>query len=187
MKTQNFIIGLLLFSFTFLFAQYTNVPIDTNFSDQNEVTIAISPVNSNYLKASWNDYRTSPPNPEPGYAFSTDGGNTWNEGIVPDTGNYIYGIDPSSAFDNFGNAFYCYLAWDANHLGPIMVSRTRTFISPFSWHHAQVSDLPSGNDKPFMAVDNTTDGNYNHNGRIYVKLDGLFPGLLPDQVLFLCR
>lgn len=90
MKTQNLIMSLLMFSFPFVFAQYENVAIDTNSATQNEITIAISPVNSNYLKASWNEYRNSYPKTEPGYAFSTDGGLNWSDGIVPDTGIYLY-------------------------------------------------------------------------------------------------
>ncbi len=176
MKTQNLIISLLMFSFTFVFAQYENVAIDTNSATQNEITIAISPVNSNYLKASWNEYRNSYPKTEPGYAFSTDGGLNWSDGIVPDTGIYSYGIDPSSAFDNFGNAFYCYYGRDITSQGPIMVSRTRTFAGSTDWHHAQVSDLTSNNDKPFMAVDNTISGSYSHNGRIYVTWRDGFEG-----------
>ncbi len=169
MKTQNFIIGILLYSFSFAFAQYTNVAIDTNSSDQTEVTIAISPLNSDYLKASWMDYRLGGLW-EPGYAFSVDGGsaNSWNEDILPDSGSYNKGADPSSAFDNFGNAFYCYLAL-ATISGEraIIVSRTTTFTPPFSWKHTKVNDSNAiYTDKPFMVVDNTS-GNFE--GRIYVS------------------
>lgn len=169
MKVNNFVFAIFFCYFTMVFAQYQNVPIDTNSSDQSEVTIAISPINSNYIKASWNDFRTLPGHSEPGYAFSTDAGNIWNEGIVPDTGNYSYGIDPSSAFDNFENAFYCYIAQDFYGQGPIVVSRTTTFVPSSNWHYAKVSGSSSNQDKPFMTIDNTIDGSYSHNGRIYVS------------------
>lgn len=106
MRGQNFILIILLSSFTLVLAQYENVWITKNPFDQTEVTIAISPLNSDYLKASWMDYRLGGLW-EPGYAFSVDGGsaNSWNEDILPDSGSYNKGADPSSAFDNFGNAF----------------------------------------------------------------------------------
>ena len=87
----------LFLSITIASAQISNLAVTTNTQDQSETAIAISPLNSNYLLGAWNDFR-SVTFLEPGYAFSTDGGSTWNDAVVTPPG-YRYGFDPSVAFD----------------------------------------------------------------------------------------
>ena len=165
MKTKLYILAVivLFLANTVAFAQFTNIAVTTNTRDQSETTIAISPLNSNYLLGAWNDFR-SVYFAKPGYAFSTDGGSTWNDAVVTPPG-YEYGFDPSVAFDKYGNAYYCYVAAPDRVLGPIYVSRTTTFQPPFSWNHVQVSTSDTLQDKPYMAVDNGG----SHDGRIYVS------------------
>ena len=166
MKIKHHIAALVVLFLTngIVFAQITNLAITTNTRDQSETTIAISPLNSNYLLAAWNDFRAITFS-QPGYAFSNDGGNTWNEAIVTPP-NYRYGFDPSVGFDKFGNAYYCYIATNSKGLGAVYISHTTTFNPPFSWHHKQVSTSTVSQDKPYMAVDNTGSA---YDGRIYVS------------------
>ena len=130
MKTFKFTTVFLLLTFAHIFGQFANDSITTNDYDQSETTVAISPLNSNILLSAWNDFRTFDPRPQPGYAFSTNNGQTWSENIVlpPD---YLYGVDPSVAFDKFGHAFYCYTPSPDGSYGPIYVSRTTNFGPPW--------------------------------------------------------
>jgi hypothetical protein len=165
MKAYKMLSCFLLIAASYTSAQFTNTAITTNTYDQSEPTIAVSPLNSNNVIAAWNDFRVINGNDfsKPGYAFSTNGGQTWSEAIVTPSG-YTNGFDPSVSFDRFGNAFYCYVA-STGSLGPIYVSRTTDFGA--NWNsHKQVSTLTTDQDKPFMAVDNTS-GTYD--GRIYVS------------------
>jgi hypothetical protein len=81
---------------------------------QNETSIAVDPMNSNHLVASYNDYRRGDGNC--GASWSTDSGRTWNDSTVPT--NFTRGIalnrareywqgggDTSVAFDTKGNAY----------------------------------------------------------------------------------
>lgn len=167
MKTSRFIFTIIVLSLpiAIAFAQYNNVRLTTNAYDQSEPAIAVSPLNSNYLFSSWNDFRSDYFS-QAGYAFSTDKGVTWGDNVVPAHNNYTYGFDPSVAFDRYGNAYLCYVA-SAGDLGPIYVSRTTTFQQNATWNrHQQVSSLTYSQDKPYLAVDNTI-GTYD--GRIYVS------------------
>jgi hypothetical protein len=81
---------------------------------QNETSIAVDPMNTNHLVASYNDYRRGDGNC--GSSWSTDGGRTWNDSTVPT--NFTRGTafgkareyweaggDTSVAFDTKGNAY----------------------------------------------------------------------------------
>ena len=87
MRTKLYILAVivLFLANTVAFSQFTNIAVTTNTQDQSETTIAISPLNSNYLLGAWNDFR-SVTFAEPGYAFSTDGGSTWNDAVVTPPG-----------------------------------------------------------------------------------------------------
>ncbi len=161
MKLHKFVFAIVLFAFFNVSAQPTNVRITSNNKDQSEVTIAIDPSDSNHLISAWNDFRSNLF--EPGYAFSTNGGNNWSDNILPNHGSYNYGFDPSLAIDNNGNVFYCYIG-SSGSLGPVFVSKTTNDGS--SWSHTQVSSSNSDQDKPLMAVDNTGS---TYDGRIYVS------------------
>lgn len=145
-------------------SQYPTTYVTNDLKDQSETAIAISPSNPSLLMSVWNDFHYG--NSKPGYAFSTDGGNSWTtEDVIPAHDGYTNGVDPSAAFDRYGNAYYCYIASLNGGYGPIYVSKTTTFQPPVSWSHKQVSDLTS-QDKPYMTVDNTGG---TRDGRIYVS------------------
>lgn len=168
MKAYKFITLFLVIAAACSYAQFTNVAIDTNTYDQSEPTIAVSPQNSNYVLAAWNDCRNinGNGNSKPGYAFSTGAGQTWSAAIVTPP-NYQNGSDPSVAFDRYGNAFYCYAAFQGSPqpLGNVYVSRTTNL--GIVWNHKRVSVLNNYDDKPFISVDNT--GDPTKDGRIYVS------------------
>ncbi len=158
----------LVMSASTLWAQtFTNVQVTTNTLDQSETAVAISPLSTSIQLAAWNDTQDDQFS-QPGFGFTTNGGNTWALGLLPDVINpsLIWGFDPSVAFDRSGNAYYCYIA-SSGGLGPVYVARTTTFQPPFTWQLTQVSTLTSNLDKPYMGVDNYPSSVYN--GRVYVS------------------
>lgn len=114
---------------------YTNIQITTNTNDQSETSIAIDPLNSQRLMATWNSLSGSTALP-PGYSFSMDGGLTWStpSSVLPS--GYSFGYDPSCAFDRSGNAFYCYIA-STGSLSAVYVSKTTNLGA--SWTHIHKS------------------------------------------------
>ena len=149
-------------------AQYPNQPLAKNTQDQSEPAIAVSPLNNSILLAVWNDFRATTYS-KPGYAFSTNGGGSWTNDTVfnPMPGGFSYGVDPSCSFDRRGNAFFCYFLTNSISVpGQVWISRTKAFQAQAPWHHDIVSVLNTGQDKPFMTIDNTGGSN---DGRIYVS------------------
>jgi hypothetical protein len=144
--------------------QFTNIAVATNPYDQSETAIAVSPLNLNYVMGVWNDFRGGQ-FVGPGYGFSTDGGNTWYDAVIsPLPTPYTFGFDPSVAFDRYGNAFYCYVAYSP--FARVAVSRTTSFPpGPAQWNHSLVGS-GTDDDKPYMAVDNS---GTSADGRIYVS------------------
>lgn len=157
-------------------AQFPNVRVSTNTYDQSEMAIAVSPLNGNLLLGSWNDFRITPNTfSQAGFGRSTDGGDTWQEGILPAPSNqssYIYGFDPSVAFDRYGNAFYGYIATSYSnylndYLGATYVAKsTDGGANWINTNIRQVSTATIKQDKPFIAIDNTGGA---RDGRIYVS------------------
>ncbi len=134
------------------FAQFDEHVVTNDADDQNETTVAYSPVDPNILLAAWNDLRVGGAR----CAFSTDGGNNWIEQLIP--GQRAF--DPSTAFGRDGRAFYCYMAWtDA------VVSRTSNL--GVEWLTSPVGSGAGQDDKPYIAVDNS--GHQGTDGNIYVS------------------
>ncbi|MCL4539510.1 MAG: glycoside hydrolase [Bacteroidetes bacterium] len=162
--------------------QPTNKAVSTVSYDQSETAISVDPTNSNLLMATWNDDRSNVYS-QPGYSFSTDGGNSWssNSPLDPVPGTYDYGVDPSCALDAHGNMYYTYLACTAqaaNRSGPFQVYISRTTDDGAVWGTAHpVSVGLTNEDKPYMAVDNTG-GTYD--GRIYVAWTDFTSGAAID-------
>ena len=144
-------------------AQFTNIPVAKLDSDQVETAIAISPFNSTRLLAGWNDYRKigNDDSVKLGYAFSTNGGNTWlgDTVLIDNGGTIIHGGDPSVSFWKGDTAFYCHLRYPAK-IGTIYLSRTTDL--GLHWDlGTRISD-DSLSDRPCMAIDSA-------NGKIYVS------------------
>lgn len=166
MTTLKYILRLmftaLLLSLESYAQQPTNVPVDVNSGDQSETAITADINNSNHLMGTWNDFSNGTFS-RPGFAFSTDGGNSWSTGVI--TPNVGYGFDPSCVIDKSGNEYYTYGATSTpGVLGAIDIS-----VSTDNGQHwpntYQVSPASSQQDKPYMAIDNTG-GTYD--GRLYV-------------------
>ncbi len=87
--------------------QLNNIQLTSNTYDQSETSATVNPLDSNDVICVWNDFRYGTFS-KPGYAYSTDGGNTWNDSVFSSSGSYTYGFDPSVSFDKNGNAFYCH-------------------------------------------------------------------------------
>lgn len=156
-----------------------------NSSDQMETSIAINHLNNSFLIAGWNDYRYSAEGKPPvsGYSFSIDGGITWT---TPDTlwvPSYRYGIDPSVAFDSFGNAYFCYIAGTGVPPGGwVYVAKTANLGEAWTYH--QVDDAQNQfYDKSYMTIDNT-DGTSSYKGRIYVTWSALSPNTYPIKFAY---
>jgi tetratricopeptide (TPR) repeat protein len=147
-------------------ADVTEVAVTTNSYDQSETAISVDPLDQDNLMIVWNDFYLFYPSNNwvlPGYAFSSDGGTTWSTSHITPDSSYLYGVDPSCAFDQSGYAYFCYFASEIKYdEGPLYVSRTANAGS--TWTHFQAYDGEA--DKPYMAVDNTS-GSYD--GRIYVS------------------
>ena len=144
--------------------------------DQSETAIAVSPLSQDVILGGWNDFRLTLDDQnrdsKPGFAFSTDAGNSWSGSYVLPAG-YVNGFDPSVAFDNHNHAFYCYVASNQYYttvpFGPVYVSRTSTNSLPnsdWSQNTNATGSSSSQCDKPYMAVDNTGG---DHDGNIYVS------------------
>jgi hypothetical protein len=133
-----------------VYGQITDTSITTYSSEQSEPTIASNPFISNQLAIAANDWRGG------GWCiFSTNGGTNWVETLV----RTEQLVDPSLAFGLNNRVFYSYLRRLG---GTAAVSWTTNF--GINWNHVDVGS--GGNDdKPFMAVDNRTNGN----GYIYVS------------------
>ncbi len=89
-------------------ADGTNVRVnqDSSGRDQNETSIAISPTDPDTMIGGANDARTG--SWSVGYYITHDGGQTWTDGVMPDT-VHPNQADPTIAFCGDGTALYGYL------------------------------------------------------------------------------
>ncbi len=180
MKIFQIIIAILamLFMNANVFAQYPNTQVTNNPNDQSETAIAVSPVNSMNVIGAWNDYRYPPYVYKPAFGISTDGGSTWREDTLSADSvltGYVYGTNPSVAYDRYGNVFYCYVAMDGSDDGSAIVVAKSSNLG-INWTYKKVSTLIVGQDKPWITIDNSG-GTYD--GRIYVSWTEITSG---DQV-----
>lgn len=153
--------------------------------NQDETSIAVHSETDTLLMAVFN---ASDPNPDQyhegmdvGYAFSMDGGLTWDStGIIPEVGEFgeelLYDAgDPSCDFDDSLYAYCCRIARTLeNPVTPVFIARTSDFGQ--NWEQFCVSCNESSEDRcdgPSMTIDNTG-GDYNR--RIYVTWSEYFGG-----------
>lgn len=129
-----------------------------NMRAQAEPHIARSPVNSDYLIATFQEGRfTDGSAVNCGYSVSLDGGFTWSRALIPGTtpssgGSYSRLTDPVAGVVFSGNAYLNTLA--ASNGGTVLVSRStdgNTFGAPKVAFQASVNDFP---DKNWMAINN---------------------------------
>lgn len=151
---------------------FNNVPVDVGSGDQSETSIALDPDKPDTLMATWNDYSNGQ-YPQPGYAFSIDGGKSWiNAGILksglnPSNGDYFGGFDPSCAIANSGREYYAFVN-QYNNLsltaGGVDIEYTTDNGADWSGPYP-VSSNRTDEDKPYLAIDNSSDSTQ---GRVYV-------------------
>jgi hypothetical protein len=125
----------------------------------NELDIAINPVNPSNMIAGWNDYGVGN---SCGVGYTTDGGKTWQtdwlRGMTPAGGNptYDYGAgDPSVGFLNDGTAIFTCNAWSTTKPTAIFVTTSKdggkTWGSP---QKVASAETKAGNlDHPMMTID----------------------------------
>lgn len=171
MKTHIKLITLMMTAtliWTSTFAlQYTptNVAITTESNDQASPCITIDPNNTNHLQATWDDLLHSTGFPLPGYSFSTDGGASWSSpGEITVPSGLDWGFNTSCAIDKSGNESCTYTTRRTFLDYPQTVYISVSTNNGSSWSTHKVSADTSYQDKPYMAVDNTT-GSYS--GRLY--------------------
>ena len=91
---------------------FDNVVVDGAAGDKSETSTAVAPSGPDTLMATWNDFSNGSYS-QPGFAFSTDGGDTWSvPGIVPTStlSGQQGGFDPSCAIDGSGREFYVFVS-----------------------------------------------------------------------------
>src|SRR6266496_3809852 len=171
---------------------------------QVETTIAIDPRNPNILVAGAQDLRLKSVGEHRwhGYYRSTDGGQTWTNGLLPgypgDTtpqglASALHRSnatsDPVLAFDRLGNVYYAGLVFNvgaAGFLGNGPIGNTVAFVAKNTNDGATYSSVklitgPLFADKPWIAVDNTG-GPFDGNG--YLAFDANLTSITPFATLF---
>lgn len=135
---------------------------------QNEVSIAVNPLNTSNVVVGFNDYSSG--SWEASYAYSVDNGTSWTYGGALPQGTLAgppY-CDPWLAFDGDGYLYYVALSNTANHEIFVCVAEPDSdgMVGPLGFSNPQIVDAGARpNDKPAIAVDKTG-GTYD--GNIYV-------------------
>jgi len=91
-----------------------NVNVTNNGSDQNEPMVAIHPLDHAKLVAGFNDLRSG--EFRVGWAWSGNGGRSWNVGGHFRFPGYQRGADPVIAFDNASNAYAAGIAYNPDNV-----------------------------------------------------------------------
>ena len=104
-----------------------NIDATSTIGPDNEVTVAVNPLDSDNLIAGSKDYALGPNGDGgyivwAGYFYSKDGGRTWGDGLVGrESGSILLEYDQSSdpvvAFGPDGTAYYCGLAYGEGLFG----------------------------------------------------------------------
>jgi hypothetical protein len=125
----------------------------------NELDIAINPVNPSNMIAGWNDYGVGN---SCGVGYTTDGGKTWQtdwlRGMTPAGGNPTYDFgagDPSVGFLNDGTAIFTCNAWSNKKPTAIFVTTSKDGGKTWEGLHKVASaETKAGNlDHPMMTID----------------------------------
>ncbi len=145
----------------FSFGSYTSYQVNIDAQGQNilgdrgnETTIAVNPTNPDNIVIGWRQLN-SPPSPalvQGGYAFSLDGGKTWNfPGILPsESGQSL--TDPVIAVDAQGIFYYQSLAHGAGVLNGIATYVFKSTDGGETWHNPVYQ---FSGDKNWIAIDRT--------------------------------
>lgn len=138
---------------------------DSSGRDQNETVVTVNPRDPLGLVGGANDYRAGPV--KCGYYSSLDGGQTWVDGVLPES-TYPYQGDPAAAFCGDGSVVYVCLSF-AGAFQPHGLFFYRSTDGGRTWSAPRaVLNRPSGfpfADKEWVACD-TTSGSFAN--RVYV-------------------
>jgi|GEM_PF-2401314 len=149
----------------------SDIQVYDNSEAQNEVSIAVNPLNTSNIVVGFNDYTSG--TWEPSYAYSVNNGTDWTYGGALPQGTLAWPpyCDPWLAFDNDGYLYYVALSnTPAGVNGEIFVCVAEPdddgMVGPLGFSIPQIVDAGARpNDKPAIAVDKTG-GTYD--GNIYV-------------------
>lgn len=137
---------------------------------QNEVSIAVNPLNSSNIIVGFNDHTSG--TWEPSFAYSVNNGTDWTYGGAMPQGTLTWApyCDPWLDFDSDGYLYYVALSGGAgtNHEVFVCVAEPDDdgMVGPLGFSNPQIVDAGARpNDKPVLAVDKTG-GTYD--GNIYV-------------------
>jgi hypothetical protein len=97
---KYFVIVLALHFCSISYSQYKNIKVNTKNNRPNETSIAINPLNPLHIVAGANISN---------YYYSTDGGNSWQNGNLKSDKYGVWG-DPCVIFDNNANVYFFHLA-----------------------------------------------------------------------------
>lgn len=133
---------------------------DTSGFDQNEFVLSLDRANGTNLIGGGNDYRTG--SVKCGYYASQDGGQTWTDGVLPET-TYPFQGDPTVAHCADGSAIYVCLSFTGAYQ-PHGLFAYKTTNGGQSWNPpSTVLNRPTGfpfADKEWTACDATTSSPY---------------------------
>ncbi len=142
---------------------------DEHHRPQNETSVAVDPNNPNHILGGCNDYRGG--DASAGYFVTFDGGQTWQDELIPGLDDFDAAGNPSVAIGRNGRAWFCGIHFNRdNDRGGIFISRSED--GGLNWGELTYlivhpdEQNPPFEDKPYIAVDNT-EGEFD--GRLYVS------------------
>ncbi len=154
---------------------------DASGRNQNETTIAVSPVDPNVVIGGANDARLG--RWASGYFRSADGGATWADGVMPFQ-KYASQGDPTVAFCGDGTAVFGYLDYNGAYM-PARLIVARSTDGGATWLGPGVVQESSGfpfADKPYIACAPAGTGVYAN--RAYVSWTNFGAGSSPIRVAY---
>lgn len=148
--------------------EHSDIQVYNGSAAQNEVSIAVNPLNASNIVVGFNDLIGG--RWKPSYAYSVNGGNNWTYGgaLPRGTLNGSPFCDPWLAFDSEGYLYYVALSNTNNHEVFVCVGEPDSdgMVGPLGFGNPQIVAADDrSNDKPAIAVDRT---NGKYKGNIYV-------------------
>lgn len=143
---------------------------DRDHRPQNEAFIIVNPSNPDHLLGGCNDYRSG--DASAGYYYSFDGGQNWEDDLLPGLDDFDAAGNPSLCMNREGNAWFCGIHFDrgSDH-GGIFVHYSedggRNWEGPSYVIVRRRGEVnPPFEDKPIINIDNSGG---DHDGNLYVS------------------
>jgi len=171
----------------------TTVDGNSTGAHQNESSIAVSPINPDFLIGSAVDYRQSG---DTWIYISRDGGNTWeNKSLGKPFPTWRSTNDPSVHFDTQGNAYLMYGGFPGQGAAPETAGQNGVFMSvsydegvnwethkPVILHDKPMLPDSTFEDKYYIHIDNSPESPYQ--GNIYTPWKRVTPLDSATQIVF---